>query len=82
MESHFEYALNFFPKYDRHTKTRLSSLIDSTLETSDLQTNETSFEIYNCLLPPRKQFEALVPQIILELEKNIFEKSNLVEIKK
>jgi hypothetical protein len=60
-----------------------------------LQTNENNsdeeksytkdkftLEIDHRLLPPRKQFEALVPQIRVDLEKNVFEKSNLVEIKK
>jgi hypothetical protein len=80
MESHFEHALNYFAKYDRHTKEK-SSLHPYQAESLDLQTNETTLLIHQ-LLPPKKNFKDLVPQIKLELEKNIDKKSNLVEIKK
>jgi hypothetical protein len=86
MESHFKYALGYFAKFDRHTKER-SALHPYEEESLYLQAikdaeDETAFEKDLCLLPPKKEFEQLVPQIILELKRDTLEKLNLVEVKK
>jgi hypothetical protein len=92
MESHFESAIKYFAKYNRHLRKK-SSLHPYQAESLKLQANKVDAEKLNakdeitlkaehCLLPSKRIFEALVPQIKSELENKTKEKVNLVEIKK
>jgi hypothetical protein len=90
METHFEYAIKYFEKYDRRT-TKKSPLLYPYQENLFSETNEENVErldakeeaalLNNCWPLYKKDFKALVLQIKSELEKYTV-KNNLVEIKK
>jgi hypothetical protein len=92
METHFEYAIKYFEKYDRKKKPFVRYQEKSTFpESLFSQTNEDGVESLHIkeenalldysLFPSKKDFEALTPQIKSNLEKYIA-KNNLEKIKK